>query len=116
MESAFVDEIVVIFDAFMRLSLYFALLTDPSIDQKLVPPIGAIRGNTMAPKLFSSGHLGGNVMMVTLAGTTRRVDMCSTKLPAGLRYRRARALIKPHRRMLGRDGRQLLRQCRCASK
>src|SRR5262245_37806842 len=25
---------------------------------------------------LSSGHLGGSVMMVTLAGTTRRVDMC----------------------------------------
>jgi hypothetical protein len=25
---------------------------------------------------LSSGHLGGSVMMVTLAGTTRHVDMC----------------------------------------
>src|SRR5262249_35843761 len=37
---------------------------------------------------LSSGHLGGSAMMVMLAGTTRRVDMCQPACPVGDTYHR----------------------------
>src|SRR5262245_19747494 len=56
MESAFVDEIVVIFDPFLRLSLYFALLyrLPPSI-KKLVPAHWRNPSDMMRQSLLSSG-------------------------------------------------------------